>query len=180
MQQWCHGVHTGAQNASGVVFWAENTLKPRKDTAWSVPIVYWSDSWMSSVLHNCNPMVFSVVFSLSCETMFIEKQEFLEKQEFFAPMAATMIYYEDTSRLIWTQLFINTWTYLHVCSLKLRWHVLTWCRNQYICTAQNVRLVYQSTAAEQVFLFLLQKFRNFCTRPSPIASIQNGHWTEPR
>ena len=35
-----------------------------------------------------------VVFSLLCENNVQRKQEFLERQ-FFAPMAATMIYYED-------------------------------------------------------------------------------------
>ena len=59
---------------------------------------------MSSVLHNCsdcNPVVFS---PLSCEKNVQSEQKFLEKQEllerqFFAPMAATMIYYEDCMTL---------------------------------------------------------------------------------
>ena len=38
--------------------------KTGKDTTWSVPIVFWSDFWMSSVLHDCNPVVFSL---LPCE-----------------------------------------------------------------------------------------------------------------
>ena len=42
----------------------------------------------------CNP----VVFSLLCENNVQRKQEFLERQ-FFAPMAATMIYYEDCMTL---------------------------------------------------------------------------------
>ena len=72
----------------------------------------------------CNP----VVFSLLCENNVQRKQEFLERQ-FFAPMAATMIYYEDCMTLPgWFEhnsLLILSRTYLHdVSSLRPRWHVL--------------------------------------------------------
>ena len=44
------GVHTGAPKCIGW-FSGKKALKPSKDTTWS-------DSWMSSVLHNCSPVVF--------------------------------------------------------------------------------------------------------------------------
>ena len=86
-------VHMGVKNASGVFFWAEKPLKLWKDTTWS-------DSWMSSVLHTviqwCFPS-FDGTNNVHKDTS-PWKQEFLERQ-FFAPMATTMIYYEDCMTL---------------------------------------------------------------------------------
>ena len=88
--QGCVQVHESYQ---GYVFWQ----KTKKDTTWS-------DSWMSSVLHNCsdcNPVVFSLLFHVRKNVQ--RKQKVLEtrvlERQFFAPVAATMIYYEDCMTL---------------------------------------------------------------------------------
>ena len=91
MMSWgCAWVHEMYQ---GYIFWQ----KTKKDTTWS-------DSWMSSVLHNCsdcNPVVFSLLFHVRKNVQ--RKQKVLEtrvlERQFFAPVAATMIYYEDCMTL---------------------------------------------------------------------------------
>ena len=63
--------------------------KTRKDTTWSVPIVFPG----CPVLHNCNP-VFSILCEKADSLLLHRKQEFLERQESFAQLAATMMYYD--------------------------------------------------------------------------------------
>ena len=66
--------------------------KTRKDTTWSVPIVF-PGCPVSCITVIQWYGIFPVLSPLSCENNVHRKQKFLEKQESFAPMAATMIYY---------------------------------------------------------------------------------------
>ena len=87
MSQGCAQVHK--------MYWG--TFSGRKQGKIQ-PGVFLSVSWMSSVLHNCsdcNPVVFPPLTgeeNVQRKQKFLEKQEFLGRQ-FFAPAAATMIYY---------------------------------------------------------------------------------------
>ena len=86
-----------------------------------------------SVLYHCNP-----VFSPTVH----RKQEFLERQEFFAQLAATMMYYAVvemmTPGLYLKHYLLNAKTYLHPCSLSTRRHVPREAGNRYTCTAKRL------------------------------------------
>ena len=66
-------------------------------------MVFWSDSWMSSVQHT----VIQWYFPSFDGRNNVHRKKRPWKQEFFAQLVATMMYYEDTSRLTWTQHFIK-------------------------------------------------------------------------
>ena len=75
-------VHTGVQNASRVFFWQKKQGRIQPEV---VPIVLkcFLDI-QCPVLHHCNPLFSSIVH---------RKKEFLERQELFAQLTATMMYY---------------------------------------------------------------------------------------